>query len=146
MFRSNHWDYIQCIIWSDPVTVCCISGNKTFNQRFGANLKKRFLCHINTTLFPGPISEKTSSPQQRNYTCFSFVHVGSLGLSFFNPRSQLRCTDVIAFCMQLGKAIGRGEGVCYLGMRERGKRWEIRLGPRIQKTQTIILCEFSGVC
>ena len=31
------------------------------------------------------------------YTC----PVSSIGLVFFNPTSHLRCTDVIAFCMQL---------------------------------------------
>ena len=29
--------------------------------------------------------------------------VSSIGQGFFNPRSQLRCTDVTAFCMQLKK-------------------------------------------
>ena len=31
----------------------------------------------------------------------------SIGLGFFNPSSQLRCTDVTAFCMQLGNWLVR---------------------------------------
>ena len=37
----------------------------------------------------------------RSFNVAALKALSSIGLGFLNPTSQIKCTDVIAFCMQL---------------------------------------------
>ena len=101
--------------------------------------------------------EKTGARQ----TVYCSNLISSIGLGFLTPTSQLKPTDVIAFCMQLGNSEDRlqhwWERGCYLSISERGKGWEIphfvgvlritrtyTLGCQIQKNPDLYYSTFSA--